>query len=360
MIIDMKSNFFHFYKFDCKIYSLNNIIFKKEKLKKRAHVDHFLKYDETNIYFIKIFNQRKVVRTRNVMFDETIYYNFADFDVSQLFKESMIERSVEISFVANFDRIIEIESDSNLNVMNINKSKSSKEKEMKVSNSKILHLLSISESKSKHHDVDIFNQEAFADMNRSNANSMRLEDSDLFNQQRTFETMKSSKSRQKFSSSFILNINERRYFTSEQISASRKQFASILQASHDIRFDIDESNILPEEIKRKRIKKQAHAIFLEKAKSDQLIAFYAAFSCYIFFKIFYDNNKRSFSVFYIDRKAEFKKFIFSSSIFSISKFHRDDISSESINYKQMLRHQHSSKFMQTVKMKIDQLTTMKI
>ena len=141
----------------------------------------------------------------------------------------MIERFVEISSVANFDRIIEIESDSNLNVMNINKSKSSKEKEMKVvSSSKILHLLSIPESKSKYHDVDIFNQEAFADMNRSNASSMRLEDSDLFNQQRTFETMKLSRSRQKasFFSFSILNINERRSFTSEQINAFKKRFAS--------------------------------------------------------------------------------------------------------------------------------------
>ena len=159
----------------------------------------------------------------------------------------MIEQSVEISSIANFDRIIEIESDSNLNVMNINKSKSSKEKEIKVSSSKILHLLSISEpeSKSKHHDVDIFNQEAFADMNRSNASSMRLEDSNLFNQQRTSESMKSSRSRQKSFSSFyfILNINERRSFTSKQISAFRRQFASTFQASHDIRFNIDESNI---------------------------------------------------------------------------------------------------------------------
>ena len=276
----------------------------------------------------------------------------------------MIERFVEISSVANSNKIIEIESDSNLNVMNINKSKSSKEKEMKISSSKILHLLFISEpeSKSKHHDVDILNQNAFADMNRSNANSMKLEDSNLFNQQRTFESMKSSKSRQKsfFSSFFILNINERKSFTSKQINAFRKRFASTLQASHDIRFDIDESNILPERMKRKRIKKQAHAIFLKETKSDQLIAFHAVFSCYIFSKNFYDNNKRSFSALYIDREAESKKSTFFSSISSISKFHRDDISSESISYKQMLRHQHFSEFMQTVKMKIDQLTTMKI
>ena len=34
IIIDIKSNFFHFYKFNCKIYSFNNIIFKKKSLKK--------------------------------------------------------------------------------------------------------------------------------------------------------------------------------------------------------------------------------------------------------------------------------------------------------------------------------------
>ena len=42
IIIDMKSNLFHFYKFDCKIYFLNNIIFLKKKLQKRTHIDHLL------------------------------------------------------------------------------------------------------------------------------------------------------------------------------------------------------------------------------------------------------------------------------------------------------------------------------
>ena len=363
IIIDIKSNLFHFYKFDCKIYSFNNIISKKEKFKKRAYVDHLLQYDETNIYFIWIFNQRKVVRIKNVTFDEIIFYNSANFDISQFLKNFMIERFVEVSSVANFDKITELEFDLNLNVMNINKNKSSKEKKMKISSSKILHLLFISEfeSKSKHHDVNIFNQEAFANMNRSNANSMRSKDSNLFNQQRTSESIKSSKSRQKSSFSFfsILNINERKSFTSEQISASKRRFTSSFQTSHNIRFDIDELNILSEKIK-KRIKKQAHAIFLEKAKFNQLIAFQGAFSCYIFSKSFYDNNKKLFSAIYIDQKVEFKKLTFFSSIFSISKFHRDNILSESINYKQMFKDQHFSEFMQTVKMKINQLTIMKI
>ena len=51
-VIDMKSNFFHFHKFECKAYFLDKFILKKKKFRKQAHVKHLLKYDDTNIFFI--------------------------------------------------------------------------------------------------------------------------------------------------------------------------------------------------------------------------------------------------------------------------------------------------------------------
>ena len=80
-VINMKSIFFHFYKFEYKTYFFDKFIFKKKKLRKRTHIKHFLKYDDTNIFFIWISNQKKIIRTRNVTFDEFIFYNVNDFDV---------------------------------------------------------------------------------------------------------------------------------------------------------------------------------------------------------------------------------------------------------------------------------------
>ena len=141
----------------------------------------------------------------------------------------MIERFVEILFVANFDKIIEIEFNSNLNVMNTNKSKSSKEKKIKINSSKFFHLLFIFKSKSKHYDVDILNHETFANINRSNVNAMKLKDLNLFNHQKTSESIKLLKSSQKFSSFFILNINERKPFTLKQINVSKNNLHQFLK-----------------------------------------------------------------------------------------------------------------------------------
>ena len=74
-------------------------------------------------------------------------------------------------------------------------------------------------------------------------------------------------------------------------------------------------------------------MFLEEVKSNQLTAFSSAFSSFLSFRIIYNQNqkrlyfKQSFNVFCIDRKTEFNK-----------KIYRDNISSESINYKQMFKY----------------------
>ena len=72
-IINIKLNLFHLNKFECRAYSLDTLIFKKHKLKERANIKYVLKYDDWNIYSIWILNQRKVIRTKDVIFDELIY-----------------------------------------------------------------------------------------------------------------------------------------------------------------------------------------------------------------------------------------------------------------------------------------------
>ena len=258
----------------------------------------------------------------------------------------MLERFYDIVFVTQFDRIVEPKSNLNFELMKTNKN--SKEKKMKMS--KVLHLLFISEFESKRYDVQIFNQQTFEDTICSNVSSIGLKDPNLFNQQKRFVSAETSRSNQKFFSSFS-EINE-------QITSTfkRLRFLSTLRASHNVSSKLDQSNILFQKmIKKTNFKKQAYAISLEEEKSDQFTAFHSAFSCFILSKNFYDQNQKRhhlrqlFDAFCIDRKTEFNK-----------KFHRDVISSESINDKQMFKYQHFSKLIYTVKMKIDLLIFMKV
>ena len=134
--------------------------------------------------------------------------------------------------------------------------KNSKEKEIKMN--KIIHLLSISEFESNRYNVEIFNHQVFKNMIRSNANLIWLKDLNLFNQQIKSVLTETSRSNQK-SSSFFSKIVKQKTSTSKKL-----RFLSTFRASHDINSKLDWSNILSEKVKRKRIKKQTHAIFLEK------------------------------------------------------------------------------------------------
>ena len=162
----------------------------------------------------------------------------------------MFERSYDIFFVIQFDRIIELKFDSNLNFMKINKnSKDSKEKKMKINNKqKIIHLLSISELESKRYDVEILNQQAFEEMTRSNINLIRLEDSSLFNQQKKSVSAETSRSNQKFSSFFSSSSEINEQTTN---AFKRLRFLSTFRILHNINSEIDQSNILSERMKKK-------------------------------------------------------------------------------------------------------------
>ena len=151
-VINNKFNIFHLHKFECRAYFFDKSIFKKNKLRERAHIEYLLKYDDSNIYFIWISNQQKVIRTKDVIFDESIYYDSSEIDVVKLLK-SMIELLIETSDIEQNARIIEIESksESDSKVKQISISSSNmKEKKIEIKNNqKVFHQLLIFESKSK-------------------------------------------------------------------------------------------------------------------------------------------------------------------------------------------------------------------
>lgn len=68
---------------------------QSEKLKPRAHIGYLMGYDSTNIYRIWIPSQEKVVRTRDVTFDETLFYDPSELDIGHILQQD-IPRVVEV------------------------------------------------------------------------------------------------------------------------------------------------------------------------------------------------------------------------------------------------------------------------
>lgn len=85
-------NLGHLREIGCKAYALDKHIPRKQKLKERAHIGHLMGSDSTNIFRIWISSQRKIIRTRDVQFDESSFYNSAilEPDLSQLTLEPMM------------------------------------------------------------------------------------------------------------------------------------------------------------------------------------------------------------------------------------------------------------------------------
>lgn len=86
----------HLRSYRCKAYAHNHHLSKKLKLDKRAHIGHLVGYDSTNIFRIWIPSKRKIIRTRDVLFDERKHYDPSEPDLTQLITEPMIETTFEI------------------------------------------------------------------------------------------------------------------------------------------------------------------------------------------------------------------------------------------------------------------------
>ncbi len=115
VLIEEKSNLTHLQSYECRTYLLKNIILKKNRLKSRAFIDYLMRYDCINIFRIWIFSCMRVVRTKDVLFDKTLFYDFAKLDSKHLLIISVKNtlKVIEISNNIFFEVIIEKENEIN-------------------------------------------------------------------------------------------------------------------------------------------------------------------------------------------------------------------------------------------------------
>jgi hypothetical protein len=90
MVTGKKPDVSHLHKLGSKAYALDKHIDKKDKLQARAHIGYLVGYDSTNIFRVWIPSKRKIIRTRDVIFDENSTYTTYDAD-KYLLQEATVE-----------------------------------------------------------------------------------------------------------------------------------------------------------------------------------------------------------------------------------------------------------------------------
>lgn len=104
-------NLSHFWKIGCKAYSLNKHIPHTQKFQEQVHIGYLIGYDSTNIFWIWIPSQQKVIHTQDVIFDKTSIYKPHEPNLSQLIIEPMLDVLYDIPTLDTTNQLTEIESD---------------------------------------------------------------------------------------------------------------------------------------------------------------------------------------------------------------------------------------------------------
>ena len=85
----------HLHPYGCKAYPLEKNIPRLKKLLPRALIGYLVGYDSTNIYRIWIPGDDRIIRTRDVAFDHSRFFDPAELDISQI-SGIRIEETIEV------------------------------------------------------------------------------------------------------------------------------------------------------------------------------------------------------------------------------------------------------------------------
>lgn len=304
MILATKPNLAHLRKFGCKAYSLDKKVIKSRKLMPRAHIGHLVGYDSTNIFLIWIPSQHKVIRTRDVMFDEKSFYDKGEVDLMQLITEPMIE--VEPFFEVSdlpppISKVVEeLSSDSD------------------------------EEEELLHSSIETSDQ--------SKGKQKASEPSDRY---LPSSSLTPSASKISDDSSPILTPEE----SSENSELPRAppppkssekklpKFAPSAPAPRNISSNVDDSNVLSEGTKRTRQpRKQAYAVALDTAGNGGNETFHGAFSAHI--------NANQYYVHGDQHKS------------SSTRLHRDSLPPEPKHFGELKKHPHADGFKRALEVEL--------
>ncbi|EKG08999.1 Integrase catalytic core, partial [Macrophomina phaseolina MS6] len=90
-VTQSKPDLSHLRVYGCKAFPLRKDIKRSHKLEERAHLGFLVGYNSRNIFRVWIPSQKRVVRSRDVTFDETAFYKPEELDLGHVIKEPLPE-----------------------------------------------------------------------------------------------------------------------------------------------------------------------------------------------------------------------------------------------------------------------------
>ena len=109
-----RPNIAHLRVYGCRAYPLRYNIARTRKLEPRAHIGYLVGYDSTNIFRVWIPSEERVVATRDVTFQETVFYDPKEPDLaSQLrLRADQILDVIEVTHPSSSSHTDDIDTDS--------------------------------------------------------------------------------------------------------------------------------------------------------------------------------------------------------------------------------------------------------
>ena len=294
VIIEKKFNLTHLVQFEAKAYSTDKHISRKKKMRVKAHIDFFVDYESINIFNIWVFNQHKIIKMRDVIFDENNFYKFNQIDLAQLIKESFLINSDAIDIFRT--KFIKIEELSNI----------------------------IDEEDFQHIFIDAI---------------IIIDEKNLILALTAEEaTIKNNQQREYLFSSISSSLrNEKEHLITHNISNTAENItAENIIINKNVR---DIANA-----KNKSVLNLMNILFKDftrSRKSSRKAIYYSALN-----KAFTNNKK----IFYTAFSASLIKVVLKN-----TKLHRNNLSSKSKYYKKMIKHQLASDFIQVIYIEIETL-----
>ena len=304
----------HLHAYGCKAYPLNKHIPRKMKLQERAHLGYLVGYEARTIFRIWIPSQRKIIRTRDVLFDDDSIYDPHDIDVMQIINEPMLETTYD---PINAKYYTHIQQDIELDEFD-------EEKEGE--------------------QGDKFGPQDTEDIRYESegVDYLPTPQSSDFSTGRNTPTPSAS-SRASSHPRAGPAPNRAAGPASESSNQAHGQALAPpppLPAPRMIGLDLDEANILPEGVGRRRApRRQAYSASLINVQNGEISSFHAAFSALT-----------SASKFLPTATSDSRTPITSS-----FRLHRDSLPPEPKNLRQLLRHPHASSFQAAITSEINSL-----
>ncbi len=300
-LIEEKSNLSYLQSYECRTYFLKNIISKKNRLKSKAFIDYLVRYDFTNIFRIWIFNRMRIIRIKDVLFDKTLFYDFAKLDSKHLLITSVKDtlKIIEISNNIFFEMIIEKENETDQMIDHLeDESIESRFKESANQAEKALFL---------HIDMKNIYLLTFEMIsNRDQRFNENIIDTMLF---------------------FQIDLKIDEMMNSNQIESQNVQETSNLESSIE---NESQSQSLTKSKKSKQRKIMSNDVVIMNIRSRK--------QTYLIARVIVQTLKSYHAAFSIDLKRSKQK---KSQIW---KLHKNDLFVESRYWRQMLRHRFSQKF----------------